>query len=176
MNSTDRKQLIPWLVAAGLFVALVLCVLWILLHDSEDASDVEGSGDSSNQSSSENFIISGTTTPPIKPGVSTPLDLSLTNTGGVAILVSSLTVTLSEVTAPNADPRHPCSAADFTVHQAADGLRLSLSAGESARLSTLQLPLASWPRVQMMNLSANQDGCKQATLTLDYSGAARRDE
>jgi len=176
MNSTDRKQLIPWLVAAALFVALVLCLLWIQFHDHEDTSAVEGSGDSNNHPSSDDFIISGSTTPRIKPGVSAPIDLRLTNTSDHAILVSSLTVTVRKVTAPNADAGHPCSAADFTVHQAADGLDLSLSAGETGRLSTLQLPLASWPRVQMMNLPVNQDGCKQATLTLDYSGAGTRDE
>jgi hypothetical protein len=176
MNSADRKLLAPWLVAAALFVALVLCLLWIMLHDCEDASDVDGSGDSTSQRSSGDFIISGTTTPQMKPGVSAPLDLSLTNTSDVAILVSSLTVTVREVTAPNADAGHPCSAADFTVHQAADGIELSLSAGETGRLSTLQLPLPNWPRVQMMNRPVNQDGCKQATLTLDYSGAGQRDE
>ncbi len=176
MNSTDRNQLIRRLVAAALSLAFILCLLWIRFHDRDDASDLEGSGDSSHQHLSDDFVISGTTTPRMEPGVAAPLDLSLTNTGAVPIRVSSLTVTVRGVTAPNADADHPCSAADFAVHQAAEGLDLSLSAGETQRLSALQLPVASWPRIRLMNLPVNQDGCKQATLTLDYSGAGKADE
>jgi hypothetical protein len=176
MNSTNRKRLIPWLVVAALSGTLALCLLWILPRDGEDAPDVEGSGDSGGWPSSDDFIISGSTTPPMTPGLSAPLDLSLTNTSDVAIQVSSLTVAVRGVTAPNADAGHPCSAADFTVHQGADRLDLSLAAGETGSLSTLHVPLASWPRVQLKDLPVNQDGCKQATLILDYSGAGTRDE
>jgi len=176
MNGIDRNQLIPWLVAAALSLALVLSLLWNGFHDAEDPSGLEGSGDSTSGPSSDDFVISGTTTPRMKPGFAVPLDLRLTNTGALPIRVSSLTVTVREVTAPNADADHPCSAADFAVHQAAEGLDLSLPVGETRRLSALQVPVASWPRIRLMNLPVNQDGCKQATLTLDYSGAGRADE
>ena len=176
MNSTDRKQLIPWLLVVLLTVALVASLLWILLHDCEDASGVQGSGDSGGRSSLDDFTIAGNLSRPITPGVSAPLDLRLTNTGDAAILVSSLDVTVSGVSAPNADANHPCTVADFGVDQAAEGLDLSLSAGETGALSTLRLPTTSWPEVYMLDSRLNQDGCKDSTLTLDYSGAARRTE
>lgn len=175
MNSKSAKQLIPWLAVAALSVALALCVAWILSHGCGNGSDVEGGGDSG-QPSSDNFIIAGSTARPFTPGAAATLDLSLTNTSDAAIKVSSLTVTVRAVNAPNADEGHPCSVADFAVHQAADGLDLRLSAGETGSLATLQVPRASWPSVQLMDLPVNQDGCKQATLVLDYSGAGRRDE
>lgn len=175
MGSTDRKQLIPWVVAAVPAVALVLCLLWILLHDCEDdASEVDGSG--SSLPSTEEFVISGTTTRPIAPGVSAPINLSLTNRGDAAILVSGLVVTLSDVAAPRADAEHPCTVDDFRVLQAAEGLDLRLAAGETRSLLTLRLPAASWPRVQMVERLVNQDGCKESTLILDYSGKGTRAE
>ena len=176
MNSTDRKQLIPWLLVALLTLALVASLLWILLHDCEDGSGVQGSGDSGSRSSLGDFTIVGDLNRPITPGVSVPLDLRLTNTGDAAIQVSTLDVTVSGVSAPNADANHPCTVADFGVDQAAEGLDLSLAAGESGSLSTLRLPAASWPRVYMLDSPVNQDGCKDSTLTLHYSGAARRAE
>ena len=42
MSSNDRKQLTPWLLVALLAVALVASLLWILWHDCEDVSDVDG--------------------------------------------------------------------------------------------------------------------------------------
>ena len=110
------------------------------------------------------------------PGVWSSLDLSLTNSGDAAILVSGLTVSLSGVSAPNADDEHPCTVSDFAVDQADDSLALRLEAGERSSLSTLRLPVASWPQVRMLNRSMNQDGCKESTLTLDYAGAGRREE
>lgn len=176
MNSTDRKRLIPWLLVALLTLALVASLLWILLHDCEDGSGVQGSGDSGSQSSLGDFVIAGSVTRPMTPGVWSSLDLSLTNTGDATILVSELSVSLSGVSAPNANEDHPCTLADFAVHQAADSLDLRLAAGESSSLSTLRLPATSWPRVRMLDRSMNQDGCKESTLTLDYAGTGRREE
>ena len=189
MNSADRKQLIPWLLVALLAFALALSLLWILLHDCEDASGVQGSdpappapagepgpGHSGGRVASEDFTIVGDLGRPIRPGVSAPLDLRLTNTGDAEILVSTLDVKVSGVSAPNADAHHPCTLADFSVDQAAEELDLSLAAGETGSLSTLQLPAASWPRVHMLDRPVNQDGCKDATLHLEYAGDARRAE
>ena len=60
-------------------------------------------------------------------GVWSPLDLSLTNTEDVAILVSTLHVTVGAVSAPQADATHPCSVDDFAVRQPAGSLDLSLA-------------------------------------------------
>ena len=82
------------------------------------------------------------------PGVWASLDLSLTNSGDTAILVSGLNVSLGGVSAPNADDDHPCTVADFAVEQADDSLALRLEPGERSSLSTHQLPVASWPQVR----------------------------
>jgi len=174
MSNTTRRRLFPWLVAAVLAVLLALCLLWIWLHLHDHPSGVEGSGESSSQSSGQDFVMAVSLTRPITPGVWSPLDVSLTNTGDATILVSGLNISVSEVIAPHADVTHPCSVNDFAVRQAAAGLHLSLAAGETSSLSTFQLPVSNWPQVRLIDTSVNQDGCKESTITLTYTGEGRQ--
>lgn len=173
MSSVDRRRLVPWLVAAALAVLLLLCLLWIWLHG-RGSSDVDVGGESSGQSPGQRFEIDGSLSRPMSPGVWLPLDLVLTNTGDAAILVTTLNVTVSEVSAPHADSVHPCTLDDFAVRQAADRLDLSLAAGGRSSLSTLRLPISAWPQVRLLNRSMNQDGCKESTITLEYAGDGRQ--
>ncbi len=174
MSDIDRKRLLPWLIVAVLAVLLLLCLLWIWLHLRDHPSGGEGASDSRIHSVGEGFTISGSLTRPITPGVWAPLDVNLINTGETAILVSKLNVSVSEVIAPHADATHPCSVDDFDVRQAAAGLNLSLAAGETSSLSAFLLPVSSWPQVRLIDTSVNQDGCKESTITLAYTGEGRQ--
>ncbi|UUL77431.1 hypothetical protein NG819_08200 [Pseudarthrobacter sp. Fe7] len=57
----------------------------------------------------------------------------------------------------------PCSAADFAVTQYSGPYPLAVPAGSSS-LSGLGVAQQAWPRVGMLDSSANQDGCKGATI------------
>jgi hypothetical protein len=124
--------------------------------------------------SSPSFTIEGNATEPISPGVSSSLNLKLTNPNGVAVSISHLVVTLRAVKAPKADQTLACSVGDFTVQQASTSQKITLAPRSTSTLASLGLVRATWPQVGMLDRSVDQDGCKGASLALDYtaSGAA----
>lgn len=66
----------------------------------------------------------------------------------------------------------PCSSADFAVTQYRGSYPLAVPTGTSS-LSGLGVAQQAWPRVGMLDSSANQDGCKGAALQLTYSGSGQ---
>jgi hypothetical protein len=118
------------------------------------------------------LTIRGMADGPLAPGVGAPVDLILTNRHHFAIRVSGLRVTISGVRAPQADPRHPCTAADFTVVQPAGSDGLALPASSTRVLHALGVPRVGWPQILMTNRPVNQDGCKHARLMLRFTGNA----
>jgi hypothetical protein len=67
---------------------------------------------------------------------------------------------------------HPCGVNDFTVTQFTGSYGFVLPAAGDTSLSRLGLPPSSWPQVSMLNRPVNQDGCKDATLNLGFTGTA----
>jgi len=122
------------------------------------------------------FTIHGNAATPISPGLMSPLNLMFANPNAVSLSVTGLYVTVRKVSAPNADDAHPCSVRDFTVGQASSNLRITLAAQATRTLSSLDLPLAQWPQVGMLQRSVNQDGCKGASLTLAYAASGILDK
>lgn len=115
------------------------------------------------------FRIGGDLGPRLYPGASVPLDLTLTNPHAFAIRITQLTVTVEAGTT-----RAGCRGSEnFTVSQYAGPYPVSLAPG-STRLGGLVPDRALWPRVGMLDLPHNQDGCKDAGLTLRYEGKAVR--
>jgi hypothetical protein len=106
------------------------------------------------------------------PGVSQPVNLSLSNPNGQAISVDSLTVSVRSVSAPQATGALPCSAADFSVTQFPGPYPLTLPAHTTRSLSDLGVGSPEQPHVAMLDWPVNQDGCLGATVTLSYSGTA----
>jgi hypothetical protein len=131
-----------------------------------------GSGGGTVSQPSPSYTISGTLVQQLRPGDTYPLDLGLTNLGGVAMTVVDLRVTISHVTAPHATASHPCTLNDFAATQVATGFSVDLLASESTTLSARGIPSAQWPQLSMLNTSANQDGCKGATLALTFTGSS----
>jgi hypothetical protein len=113
----------------------------------------------------------GSATEPISPGIRAPLDLKFSNPHDFPMSVTDLRVSVQKVSAPNADDAHPCAVSDFTVHQAPSGLQITAAAGSTSTLSRLGIARTKWPQVGMLNRSANQDGCKEASLTLAYTAS-----
>jgi hypothetical protein len=117
------------------------------------------------------FGIGGDTTQAISPGMSVPIDLTITNPHDVAISVSDLAVTVDRVNAPDADRRRPCSVDDFAVEQPFGDLQATVPAEAVRSLSSLGVQQDRWPRVGMVNRPVNQDGCKSAVVTLTFTGS-----
>jgi hypothetical protein len=115
------------------------------------------------------FAVGGSLTAPLYPGTSEPLDLTFTNPTSSAITIGDGGITGANISfATNAVG---CAASNFEVVQ---GLTVSVTipADQSTplSLSSLDVPQADWPVIEMIDTDTNQDACKGASLTLTYSG------
>ncbi len=118
------------------------------------------------------FAISGELPESLTPGTGASLDLTLANRESTDLSISSLSVQVASVSGPQSNLAHPCSANDFSVEQFSGAPGFTLAASSTASLSELGFVPAEWPRVSMLNLAVNQDGCKLASLSLSFSGSA----
>jgi uncharacterized membrane protein len=120
------------------------------------------------------FVLSGNVPGTLSPGTSAGLDLQINNPNSKALSLTNVSVAVAGVTrsADAVAKNLACTAADFTVTQYTGPYPLSVPAGISS-LSGLRLAPSVWPRVGMLDTSANQDGCKGATLQLTYSGSGQ---
>lgn len=120
------------------------------------------------------FVLSGNVPGTLSPGTSAGLDLQINNPNSKALSLTNMSVAVAGVTrSADAVARNlTCTAADFTVAQYSGPYPLTVPAGTSS-LSGLGLASSGWPRVGMLDTSANQDGCKGATLQLTYSGSGQ---
>ena len=151
--------------------ALAIILLLLLVNCNPTLGTIGASAGSGGAGlgSSAPFKIEGSAAGPISPGAKAPLDLKLTNPHDVPMSVTDLRVTVREVSAPNADGVRPCAVGDFAVDQTSSSRRITLAAHSTSTLSSLGLPRETLPHVGMLNRPANQDGCKEASLTLAYT-------
>jgi hypothetical protein len=171
-DRTARKRLVLICCFALLTAGLIssLSCLWLSRVDGTNVVS-HGTGGGVLAGSSGPFIIRGNAAGLISPGIMAPLDLSLTNPRGVPMSVTDLSVTVRQVSAPNASEAHPCVVGDFTVEQASRDIEITLPAHATSALSSLGVARASLPAVGILERSVNQDGCKGASLTLVYAAA-----
>jgi hypothetical protein len=118
------------------------------------------------------FTIAGDLPERLTPGSGEPLDLTLTNLESSDLLIASLSVRVARVSGPQADATHGCNPDDFSIEQFSGAPGFSLPASSSADLGELGFEPADWPTISMLNLPLNQDGCKEASLSLFFSGSA----
>jgi hypothetical protein len=118
------------------------------------------------------FSIRGNLAGQLKPDLTLPLDLELTNPNSQALKISNLHVAIAGVSAPLADATHPCSAIDFGVHQFSGTYGSIVPASSTRTLSDLGFAAGQMPRVAMLNRAVNQDGCKGSTVTFAFTGSA----
>jgi len=123
-------------------------------------------------SAPEAFTIAGTVPVDLTPGTGHPLDLILTSSEPFDLSISSLTVVVASVSAPESDPGHACGTDDFSVQQFSGALGFTLPAKSTASLSTLGFAASELPLVSMLNRPVNQDGCKAASFSLAFAGTA----
>jgi hypothetical protein len=172
MITTRRKTSI-----AVCALALLAAVVLLLFRGCTAAVTADnGSGNADTGGSAQPVLIAGDVVEPISPGVMVPLDLEFTNPHDVDLSITALSVVVHDVTAPNSDQTHTCVLDDFAVDQAPSDLTITVAAGATSTLSGLGLPSTMWPRMGMHDRPVNQDGCKGASLTLDYTASGTRGE
>jgi uncharacterized membrane protein len=117
----------------------------------------------------QSFLIAGDVSTLLAPGSKVPLDLTLTNPSNFDLLITNLAVEVAEGTS-----KPSCSGTqNFKISQFSGTYPVVLHPGTS-QLSALVPTSSKWPRVEMLNLPSNQDACRNATITLRYSGSATR--
>jgi len=121
---------------------------------------------------SANFDIGAEPTRPMAPGISVPLDLTLTNPQSSEIAISDLGVRVSAVTAPGSSATRPCTGEDFAVVPFSGAYGFRVAAGDTTTLSELGFPVEQHPQLKMIDRPVNQDGCKGASLALAYDGTS----
>lgn len=169
MSTVARKRFVLGCVLALLIGAAI--VLFVNRGPAATVAAGDGTGGAALSTSAGPFTIEGTATKPISPGVSTSLDLKLTNPHDIPMSVTDISVTVQQVSAPNSNVAHPCSVGDFTADQASSGRKITVAARSTSTLSDLGLARADQPHVGMLNRSVNQDGCKGASLTLAFTAS-----
>ncbi len=120
------------------------------------------------------FAITGGLVSPLAPGLSKPLALSFSNPNSQPLSITNLSVTLTGVTraADAVSKGLPCSIADYAVTQYSGPYPLAAPVGTSS-FASMGVPGSQWPKVSMLDTTANQDGCKGATLLLGFSGSGQ---
>jgi hypothetical protein len=118
------------------------------------------------------FTISGRLNVPLHPGAGAPLDLTLTNPNGQVMSVTGLAAAVIALQPLVHGPVQPCDITDFAVEQFSGEFPIDVPASVAKKLSQLGVPTSAMPVLRMLNTAVNQDGCKDATLTLAYTGVA----
>jgi hypothetical protein len=119
-----------------------------------------------------NFSISGDLSSDLVPGLTVPLDLSLTNPGPDEITVTGLDVSVGSLDAPRADATYPCTLDDFSAEPFSGAYGFTVPPATTVTLSELGFADAELPQVQMPDRPVNQNGCKGASLQFDFAGTA----
>lgn len=169
---TRRRRLTIAAFAAVVVVVLVWLVScsFTLVNSTEQLRDGEGGGTAS-AGARHGFGISGDASVPLRPGLSSPIDVVIDNEGGRAMEVFDLAVEIEAVDAPYATASLPCTVDDFAVTQMTD--EIPVASDSTITLSELGWDESRWPQLRMVDTSMNQDGCVDATIELNYSAVAR---
>jgi hypothetical protein len=119
----------------------------------------------------ESFDIEGSLAARLAPGVTAALNLSLTNPYKFDLRITNLAVALQEGTSKSG-----CSGTEnFKVTQIpAARYPITLPGKQTKTLAQLGVADGDRPKVGMLNQPWNQDACKNALVTLDYSGSASK--
>lgn len=117
-------------------------------------------------SSTASFTISSTPVTGLMPGRTLALPLSITNPNSFAIVVTTLGVTVRP-----ASSKPACSGtANLALRQYA-GPPIRVEGRQTLVAST---SITTGPAVTMIDASFNQDACKGATFTFDFTGQAQK--
>jgi hypothetical protein len=121
------------------------------------------------------FTLSGNITQALSPGTAARLNVKITNPFKFDIMISQLTVTVRRATTKNGQPNPGCDGTvNLIVSSQYTGAPLKVKEERTVSLSDLNVPQSQWPLLTMPDLPTNQDACKGATTTFDYSATATK--
>jgi hypothetical protein len=169
MKRRDVMTLVA--VGAGAGFGLAWGLAWVLLDDPDNPADQSGESIAATLESPATVTIEGRSAGLIRPGVMVPLDLSFDNPNDHSVILDEVTVTVTGIDAPRADDEHPCAMEDFVVRQFSGSLGLVLDGDSVSTLSDLDVAHHDWPAIGMRARPVNQDGCKDAVISLGYQAS-----
>lgn len=118
------------------------------------------------------FEIHGNAEGMLEPGTSIPVNVEISNPQDFAMYASNLTTSIAAVDAPRATGEFPCALNDFSVEQFSGLEPIALPASGTSSLGALGISKADWPRIEMVYRPTNQNGCKDASLTLAFTATS----
>src|SRR5450755_4255639 len=128
------------------------------------AHEAPGPGD---HDRAADFTISGNASATLLPGAAArPIVARLSNPNGVPIFVTSLTTGLGPTNLPAG-----CHAGDFQITPSSVSTAHPVHVPARGSV-TLPAQGASAPTIRVLDTSANQNACANATLRLGYTGSA----
>ena len=176
MRTMKRRDVTLLAVGAGAGLGLAWGLAWVLPDDPADPADQGGGSIEVTVASPASVTIGGRSAGLLRPGAMVPLDLSFDNPHDHSVLLDEVAVRVTGIDAPRADDQHPCTLDDFVVRQLSGSPSLVLDGDTVSTLSDLDVADHDWPAVGMRARPVNQDGCKDAVISLAYtaSGAEAR--
>lgn len=125
-----------------------------------------GTGTAATAAGTANLVIAQTAAPTnLAPGVpASTISGTVTNNATNAAFVTTVTVAITSVTKATGAPAGTCDATDYTLTGAAMAVGVNIAPGASAPFTGATLGFNN-------KASANQDGCKGATVTLGYTAS-----
>jgi hypothetical protein len=167
MGSNGRRRSVLFGVLLGLAAMLLAALPALGLRLSPTTGDdraVQPTKSQADRLLMTSVHISGRVQQVLSPGVSSPIFLTFRNDSSKRVQMQRVRAKIRRIVAPNATAAHPCTRLDFEIRQMRKG-RLRIPRGTSD-LSSLGLPLGSWPTLAMRNRPLNQDGCKGVRVVL----------
>jgi hypothetical protein len=124
-----------------------------------------GSGSGNGSAGDADFTISGGVSG-LEPGMTAPVKLTLTNPHSAKIYVTRLTISMSADSTPSGCSRD----SNFTISQSNASSADPITVPAKGKVTLTSAPRA--PQITFLNLSTNQDACKNASFALTFSGIA----
>lgn len=110
----------------------------------------------------------------LAPAVAVPLNLAFDNPNEFPLALTDIRVSVVGIEAPRARPERPCTSADYVVRQLAGPAALTVDTRGETDLLRLELTPGEWPAITLVDRPVNQDGCKEASLTLSFQAVGTR--
>lgn len=124
-----------------------------------------GSGSGSGSTGGADFTISGGVSS-LEPGLTLPIQLTLTNPNNSKIYVTHLALSMSADSTPSGCSRD----ANFEITQSNASSANPIAVPAKGKVTLTSAPRA--PQISFLNLSTSQDVCKGKSFALTFSGSA----
>ena len=155
MSSKFHPKAVASIAAVSLLAAVGAYAYW--------TNGGAGAGTSATGTNAAITVTQTTTPSGLYPGGPTAaLAGKFNNTNAGPVRVNQVSATIASVSGPNIDATHPCAASNYHLN----GFPVTVNADVPSGTAQGNWSGAS---IQLLESGTNQDGCKDATVTLTYS-------